>query len=56
MFHRPWFARNLATAFFNFFAGFVGIVHFNRDMAVAVAQVVGRGVPVVGQFVQRKNG
>ena len=34
VFHRPRFARDFATALFDFGAGFVGVVHLDRDVAV----------------------
>ena len=48
--HRAGFASDLAAAFLDLVTGFVGIVDFQGDVAVAAAQVVLVGVPVVGQL------
>ncbi|MNJ72953.1 hypothetical protein D3C77_696750 [compost metagenome] len=56
MLHRTGFAGDLAAAFLDLVTGFIGVVDFQRDVAVAVAQVVLVGVPVVGQFNDRAFG
>src|SRR5690606_20597037 len=48
--HGAGFAGDLAAFCLDPVTGFVGIVDFDGDMAVAGAQVVFLGVPVVGQF------
>src|SRR3546814_18944095 len=45
--HRPGFARDLAAALAHQIAGLCGIVHFECDVAVAIAEIVTAGVPVV---------
>src|SRR3546814_8388581 len=48
--HGAGFARDLAAFLLDLFTGVVGVVDFQGDVAVAVAQVVVVGVPVVGKF------
>src|SRR5690606_6274746 len=48
--HGAGLARDLAAFLLDLFTGVVGVFHFQGDMAVAVAQVVAGGVPVVGQL------
>src|SRR5690606_29287221 len=48
--HGAGFAHHLATFLANAVTGGVGVVHFQGNVAVAVAQIVAVGVPVVGQF------
>src|SRR3954471_6017003 len=50
MLHRTGFARNLAALRFYRFAGFVGVVHFERDMAISIAELIGFGIPVVREL------
>src|SRR5690606_14892989 len=48
--HGAGFARHLAAFLLDLFTGFVGVFDFERDVAIAVAEVVGIGVPVVGEL------
>lgn len=50
------FADDVSALPLHTFAGFVGIVHFNRDVSVGVAQVVSFRIPVVRQFQNRAVG
>src|SRR3546814_19113570 len=45
--HRPGFARDLAAELAHQIAGLCGIVHFECDVAVAIAEIVTAGVPGV---------
>src|SRR3989344_5233334 len=56
VFHRPGLARHLAAALFDFRAGFVGVVHLDRDVAEPFAEIVFPGTPVVGQLDDRVFG
>ena len=50
MFHRPWLTSNPAPATADVLAGLVDVFDFQRDMAVALAQIVLVDAPVVSQF------
>src|SRR5581483_10393510 len=50
MLHGSGLARDPAAALPDFLASLVGVVDGDRDMTVAVAHVVFRGVPVVGKL------
>ena len=41
MFHRAGLTRDFAAALLDFFASLVGVLYFDRDVAVTVAQLVG---------------
>src|ERR1035437_10134483 len=54
MFHRASLAHYLSAGLFYTFAGLVGIIHFKRNMAVGIANVITCGIPVVRQPEVRK--
>lgn len=56
VFHQAGFADDVSALPLHAFAGLVGIVHFNRDVSVGVAQVVSFRIPVVRQFQNRAVG
>src|SRR5690606_11156644 len=56
MLHGAGFACNFAAARLDVVTGLVGVFHFDRDVAVAVTEVVAGRVPVVGQFDHRAVG
>src|SRR3989344_4314194 len=56
VFHRPGLARPFSAAVFDFRAGFVGVGHFERNVAETAAKIVFPGTPVVGQLDDRMFG
>src|SRR5665647_1211239 len=50
VFHRASLAHHFSAGLFNKFTGLVGIIHFKRNMAVGIADVITCGIPVVRQL------
>jgi hypothetical protein len=50
MLHRPSLPGDFPAALLDLFAGLVGIVNLDRDMAIAIAQVVLCRVPVMREL------
>src|SRR5699024_3213498 len=50
VFHRACFTDNVAAIVFDFVTSGIGIFYLNGNMAVPVAQIVGRGIPVIGEL------
>jgi hypothetical protein len=53
MLHRAGFARDLAAQRAHLITGGSGVGHFHGNMAVAVAQFIAGGVPVMGELNHR---
>ncbi len=50
MFHWAGFSCDPASQLFNFFTGFMGIIHFNGNMPEPPSEIITVGIPIMSQF------